>query len=130
MAYLLDTTWAANYLRAKTRFIAAIKEREAEGLAISVVTLGELFSGLEEARDRAAAEQGLAEFLSRVRVLGLDEQICRIWGREDARLSRVGKPIGDLDLFIAATALARGLTLCTQNRKHFERVEELKILSL
>jgi predicted nucleic acid-binding protein len=128
--YLLDTTWAADYLRARRPVVTAIKEREPEGLAISVVTLAELFSGIEEARDRTSAERGLAEFLSRVRVLGVDEQVCRIWGREDTRLSRAGTPIGDIDLFIVATALAHDLTLCTQNRKHFERIPSLQIVSL
>lgn len=130
MQYLLDTSWAANYLRAKAPFVEAIKKFGPDGLAISVVTLAELFSGLEEARDRTKAERGLAEFLSRVQVLGIDEQICQIWGQEDTRLGRAGTPIGDLDLFIAATTLAHGLTLCTQNRKHFERIPDLKLVSL
>ena len=68
--------------------------------------------------------------LSEVQVLGVDEAIARAWGEEDARLTLAGQKIGDIDLFIAATALAHNLTLCSQNRKHFERVKGLKIESL
>lgn len=38
--------------------------------------------------------------------------------------------IGDFDLLIAATCLRHGLTLCSNNRRHFEAVEGLQILSL
>lgn len=63
-------------------------------------------------------------------MLGIDEAVARAWGDEDARLTLAGQKIGDLDLFIAATALAHNLTLCSQNRKHFEQVPGLKVVSL
>ena len=50
--------------------------------------------------------------------------------QEDARLTQAGQKIADVALFIAATALAYGLTLCTQNRKHCERIGGLKIESV
>lgn len=129
MQYLLDTTWAVEYLRGRPAFVVAVDERRARGLALSFVTLAELFSGVARSTD-AKAEKMLRRFLRGVRLVGVDEGICRIWGEEDARLSRGGERIGDLDLFVAATALARDLTVCTQNRKHFERVRNLKIESV
>ena len=68
--------------------------------------------------------------LSEVQVLGVDETVARAWGEEDARLTQAGQKIGDVDLFIVATALAHGLTLCAQNRGPFERVQGLKIESV
>ncbi len=38
--------------------------------------------------------------------------------------------IGDADLFIAATALQQGVTLLTNNRRHFERVTGLRMESI
>ncbi len=130
MQYLLDTTWLAEYLRGNPKFTQAIRERRAEGLGMSIVTLAELLSGVARSTDREKAEREVRRVLSEVQVLGIDEGIARIWGEEDARLTLAGTRIGDLDLFIAATALAGDLTLCTQNRKHFERVRGLKIVSL
>lgn len=121
MEYLLDTDWVAEYLRGRATVVRAIDGRRGAGLAVSVVTvvtLAEVFSGIARARHADTAEASLGQFLGDVRVIGIDERICRIWGREDARLSAAGTHIGDLDLFIAATALGHGLTLCTQNRKH------------
>jgi len=42
----------------------------------------------------------------------------------------IGQRIGDMDLMIAATALQYDLTLLTNNRRHFERVEGLRIQSV
>ena len=130
MQYLLDTDWIAAYLRATSAFVTAIDDRRTEGIAMSVVTLAELFSGVSQSSQPAKAEEQLRRFARGAPILGIDDRIARIWGEQDARLTRVGTKIGDLDLFIAATALAHGLTLCTQNRKHFERVDGLKIISL
>ena len=41
-----------------------------------------------------------------------------------------GLLIGDLDIFIASTSLYYGLPLCTNNRKHYERIESLHIISV
>jgi len=128
--YLLDTDWIAGYLRATPTFVQAIDGRRAGGLAMSVVTLAELFSGVSQSSQPAKAEDQLRRFARGVQILGIDERIARTWGEQDAHLTRVGKKIGDVDLFIAATALAHNLTLCTQNRKHFERVKNLKLFSL
>jgi hypothetical protein len=54
----------------------------------------------------------------------------RIFGRERGRLRAAGLTIGDFDLLIAATALQYDLTLLTNNRRHFERVEGLRIESV
>jgi predicted nucleic acid-binding protein len=70
----------------------------------------------------------LQDFLSGVSVLGIDGEICKIFGRERARLRKEGKPIGDFDLLIASTCIRHELTLLSDNIREFERVENLKIL--
>jgi predicted nucleic acid-binding protein len=128
--YLLDTNWIAAYLRANATFVTAIDDRRSAGIGMSVVTLAELFSGVSQSTQPSRAEDHLRRFARGCQILGIDERVARIWGQEDARLSMTGQKIGDVDLFIAATARAHGLTRCTQNRKHFERIEGLKIESV
>lgn len=130
MRYLLDANWIAWYLRGRSEFVRAVDERRPAGLAMSIVTLAELLSGVAQSTKPAESEAQLREFARGVQILGIDELIARTWGDEDARLSQAGTPIGDLDLFVAATALSHGLVVCTQNRKHFERVKGLKIESV
>jgi len=54
-----------------------------------------------------------------VTLVGIDEEIAKIFGRERGRLRAAGMKIGDMDLLIAATALQYDLTLLTNNRNHF-----------
>jgi tRNA(fMet)-specific endonuclease VapC len=43
---------------------------------------------------------------------------------------KLGLTVGDFDLLIAATCLCHGLTLCSNNRRHFDMVEGLEIFSV
>jgi len=63
-------------------------------------------------------------------VINLDPQICQLFGQERARLRAAGNLPGDLDLLIGATALRHSLTLLTNNRQNFERIQGLQIESL
>ncbi len=69
-------------------------------------------------------------FLRGVTLFSTDEETARIFGRERGQLRRAGQIIGDMDLLIAATALQHNLTLLTNNRRHFERIEGLRIESV
>lgn len=51
------------------------------------------------------------------------------FGRERARLRAEGNLIGDFDLLIGASALRHGLTVLTNNRRHFQRIRGLDIES-
>ena len=72
----------------------------------------------------------MAGFLESVEVVPLDDGICRIFAWERRRLRADGNIIGDLDLMIGDTALLHGLTLLTNDRRHFQRIEGLDIISL
>ncbi len=72
----------------------------------------------------AGNETILKDFLTGVTILGIDEEVCIIFGREMARLRQAGMAVGDMDVLIAATALRHDLTLLTADRD-FERVENL-----
>ena len=63
-------------------------------------------------------------------MFGIDEEVCKIFGRERGRLRKVGQFIGDFDLLIAATGLYYGLTVLTNTRQHFERAKGLQIESV
>jgi len=122
--YLLDTNQVVYYLRQETRVIDDLQSRRGEGLAVSIISVAELYEGIFRATNPEEAERALKDFLSEVTVLSIDEEVARIFGQERARLRQVGMPMSDLDLLIAATALRHDLTLLTADRD-FERVENL-----
>jgi predicted nucleic acid-binding protein len=50
-----------------------------------------------------------------------------IFGTMKSSLEQSGSPLDDMDLMIAATALLDNLVLVTNNLKHFQRIDGLKI---
>lgn len=129
MTYLLDTDWVVWWLRERPEVVERIKKLEPDVLAISIVTLAELYEGVESSKDPAAARRGLNGFLELVEVLSMTEDVAARFGTEATRLSRLGQSLPDFDLVIAATALHHDLALCTEDQ-HFERIRGLRVLRL
>ena len=130
MRYLIDTDWVIDHLNEVESVSRRLHELAPEGLALSVISLGELYEGVYYSRNPQESEASLQRFLNReLSLLGIDEETCKIFGRERGRLRNTGQIIGDMDLLIAATALQYNLTLLSNNRRHFERIEGLRIES-
>ena len=89
--------------------------------------MAELYEGVYRSSDREKDEWALKNLLTGVSLLGINEETCKIFGRERARLHQKGTPIGDIDLIIASTCLEYNLVLLTDNIGEFERVEKIKI---
>ena len=130
MLYLVDTDWVIHHMNGVRRVTDRLAELEPDGLGLSILSLAELYEGVSRSSDQVASERILDTLLAGVDVVDLDEETCRIFGRERGRLRAEGNLIGDLDLLIGATALRHGLTLLTNNRRHFERIEGLAIESV
>lgn len=129
MKYLIDTDWVIDHFNRVGKTTRRLKELAPQGLALSVISLAELYEGVYYSRDPIRSEIILREFLvPDLAVLGIDEEICRIFGKERGRLRRQGKNISDLDLLIASTCLRYDLILLSNNRRHFEMVEGLRVV--
>ena len=129
MTYLVETDWAVHWLRGREDVIHKLRQFQEQGVGLSVISLAELYTGINYSTDPASARTGLDNFLSLVTVLGVNQEICQIFGEENARLRKEGQVIGDFDLLIAATCLHHDLKLLTNNRRHFQRIEGLEIIS-
>ena len=128
--YLIDTDWVIHHLNGHSKITKRLDELKTQELAISLITLAELYDGIYVSRDPAGGELTLLEFLNDVRLIGIDEETARLFARERGRLRAAGSLIGDFDLLIGVTAIQNGLTLLTNNRRHFERIDGLNIVSL
>lgn len=130
ISFLIDTDWIIHYLNGNRNIVAKLRSLEKDGLTISVISLAELYEGIYYSTNPDGNEKALKDFLSGVSIIGVEDEICRLFGKERGRLRQVKKMIGDFDLLIASTCLHHNLTLLTNNRKHYKMVEGLKILSL
>lgn len=95
--------------------------------ALSVITYGELIFGAAKSLQREAALERLHELVHWLPALPLPESAAEAYGAIRAELVAKGEMIGNNDLWIAAHAIAAGLTLVTNNEKEFRRVRGLKL---
>ena len=130
MRYLVDTDWVIHALHGNIAVIQRLEEMTDEGVGISVISTAELYQGVFYSDNPQANEVLLLEFLSGYDVVQVDDDICRLFARERGRLKAAGTPISDLDLLIGCTAVRHGLVLLSNNRGHFERLEDLNIISV
>ena len=131
MTYLIDTDWVIDHLNHIERVTRRLEELAPAGLALSIISLAELYEGVFYSRDPVESEAALQRFLDpELTILGMDEETYKIFGKERGRLRTAGALIGDCDLLIGSTALRHNLTLLTNNRRHFERIEGLRIESV
>jgi tRNA(fMet)-specific endonuclease VapC len=128
--YLVDTDWVIHWLNGHEKIRRRLDEVKERGLAVSVISLAEIYEGVYYGRNPKTAEEGLRDFLTGADLLSIDQATAETFGRERGRLRAIRKIIGDFDLMIAATALRFGLTLLTNNRRHFNRIESLRMESV
>jgi tRNA(fMet)-specific endonuclease VapC len=128
-SYLVDTDWVIDHLNGVEAVTRRLQALQTQGLALSIISVAELWEGVHFSKDPARSETMLSEFLSGVVILGIDEEICRRLGQLRGLLRSAGKLVGDFDLLLAASAMRHDLTLLTNNHKHFERIEGLRVES-
>ena len=130
LRYLADTDWIIHALHGNSAIIQRLKDLTIEGIGISIVTTAELYQGAFYSDDPSGNEALLLEFINGYEVVRLDDEICRLFARERGRLKAEGSLIGDLDILIGCTAIRHGLTLLSNNRRHFGRLQGLNIISV
>jgi len=128
-AVLLDTDVFSYLMRPQdTRGDAYRPHVKGKTVAVSFVTVGELFYGAEKRKWSEKTLSHLREKLKAVVVVPYDEELCRTYGRIRASLS-AGVVVAANDLWIAASAIRHSIPLVSNNRKHFERIPGLKLIS-
>jgi tRNA(fMet)-specific endonuclease VapC len=96
-------------------------------VGISAVTEADLLHGAYRSERMEHNLAAYYDFSVQVAVLPFGLQVTDTYGRVRATLERAGKPIGPLDSQTAATAVACGLILVTNNVGEFERVPGLSV---
>lgn len=126
MKILLDTNICVYMIKNKPIIVRERFERFVSGdIAVSSITAAELQYGVEKSAAKEKNALALGAFLLPLEIVPFDLNSALVYGKIRAELERQGKPIGGMDMLIAAQAIAQGLTLITHNLKEFQRISGL-----
>ena len=127
MKYLLDTNICIYVINDRSKgIVERFRKHRLGDIGVSTITAAELAYGVAKSdseRNRGALER----FLLPLEVVEFDHAAALKYGSVRADLERRGRPIGPLDMLIAAHALALGATLVTNNQREFGRVPGLTV---
>jgi predicted nucleic acid-binding protein len=127
----LDTTMLIDLAgrggRLRKRAIAKLKDlvRRDEVLVTTRFNVAELYVGVARSDNPRAEEKAVHSLLKDFGILEFDNRAAWLFGRLTAHLLGTGQPVGDMDVLIAATAMAAGHSLITRNIAHFVNIPEL-----
>jgi tRNA(fMet)-specific endonuclease VapC len=99
---------------------------DADQLQTSAITVFELLCGNSKGKKADALEK----LIGALPLVPVDANAARMAAAERKRLAREGYSMSMADSLIAGVALSRGMPLFTRNRKHFDQVEGLKLVSV
>ncbi|WP_428312657.1 type II toxin-antitoxin system tRNA(fMet)-specific endonuclease VapC [Hydrocarboniphaga sp.] len=126
-ATTLDTNICSYILRRQPQSVLAPLSRlKPESVFISVVVAAELRYGVEK-RGSERLSQWLERWLAGFSLRSWTDAASREYASLRAQLEKQGTPIGNMDLLIAAHALAENAVLVTNNEREFSRVPGLRI---
>jgi tRNA(fMet)-specific endonuclease VapC len=122
---LADTSILIDYFRKtdKSNSILVKLFRQGYNFCISAITEYEIYSGATQSQISY-----WNEILKRTQVLPFDQAVVKVAIDINNQLKRKRKQIDLADLFIAATAISHQIRFATLNKKHFERIDEIKII--
>lgn len=118
---VVDTDVLIDYLRDRPPAVQFLEGTD-RPLAVSAVTVAELYVGVRDGEER----QRLDAFVSAFQVLGLDRQaavVAGLWRRQYGPSHGMGLA----DALIAASVEAAGATLVTLNRRHFPMLPQVLV---
>ncbi|NOR44192.1 MAG: PIN domain-containing protein [Candidatus Delongbacteria bacterium] len=123
---LLDTDVCIEILRGNEIVIEKRSYCE-EKVAISFMTIAELFYGAERSNYRSKNINLIEEFILTVDIINTDVEILKKFGELKSDLYKNNILLPDADILIASTALINCSKLITGNIKHFNRFRDLSI---
>lgn len=127
MNIVIDSDILIYFLKGQPEIVGKLSMYPIENIFTTRINVTELLYG---AYNSSKIEQNLGKisaFLGNFHVLEFDQKASVIFAQEKARLKQNGIFIADMDLMISSITMANDFSLVTNNFKHFDRIENLKI---
>jgi tRNA(fMet)-specific endonuclease VapC len=126
---LLDTNIVSFLLKQDSRAKLYTPYLQSHRLAISFMTVAELFQWAAMHNWGPRRTNQLEATLKTYLILTFDIALCRLWGQIRSNCRAIGRPISPQDAWIAAAALQYRLPLVTHNPTDFQTIEGLQLIT-
>lgn len=127
MKFLLDTDTCIYALKQHRNILEQLLSKSREDIVVSVITEAELRTGAAKSSSPIKTLRLVENFLRPLALADFTSNDAIAYAQIRAKLERAGTPIGPLDTLIASQAVARELTLVSNNEREFRRVSSLHI---
>lgn len=125
--YMLDTDICVYVIKKRpANLLEKFNAIPSNDLCISTITYAELQYGVERSSSKKMNQHILVDFVSHLEVQPWNVEAARQYGKIRTSLEKKGKPIGNMDLLIAAHALSQQCILVSNNLREFSRIRGLK----
>ncbi len=126
----LDTTAIIDLYKGNDA-IRKLIETLKEPFAVNYIIYLELMYGLDLTKDKHKNEEEYYDELANSLFnFGLDKKACKKSAEISWKLGKEGKIIGKFDCTVAAVYITNNIKkIITKNKKHFENIKELKVIS-
>lgn len=129
----LDTSFLIDLLREQVKGAGPatswLEAHAATPLAVSTFVECELEAGAADASHPTRERERVRQVLAAVTTAPPGERFAALYGSTLVEIQRRSKSVATMDLLIATTALESGAPLLTANRRHFEIVPDLTVLT-
>jgi tRNA(fMet)-specific endonuclease VapC len=122
----LDMNVVIAYLNGNVTVATRIKDY-LPGVGIGSLVLAELLYGARASMRVSENVERVKQLLQVVSVADFDQSCAETYSQVRFALRKIGRPTGEMDMLIAATAMVHGATLVTHNSKHFKHIEGLSL---
>jgi tRNA(fMet)-specific endonuclease VapC len=126
VSHMLDTNTVSFVFKNQGRVAQRLLSLKPSSICVSAITVAELRYGAEK-RQSQKLHSLIERFLTPFTVCPFGEAEATRYGELCADLELEGTPIGEIDTQIAAHALTLGVTLVTNNDRHFSQVTGLQL---
>ncbi len=129
MTHIVDTDVLIDAVNGQFEALAALGSLDPGRISLSAISVGELLEGFAGVPGRTRRQHEVESFLEPFRRYDVTFDIMRRFSQVRADLRARGLLIADFDIVIAATAIEHNLMLVTRNKRHFERIPNLRFTS-
>ena len=126
----LDTNIISYYFNSNETIKEKILETidNDENICTTVINVYEILKGFKW-KNNQTKENQFKEFLKDIIVFTIDNDVINIASDIYSKLRKIGKTIGDADILIAAIVIKNDGILVTNNIKHYEDIEQIRLIN-